>query len=477
MMRRAAAIAAAAVLLWPSPSRAWTCVELLCPAWQGEIPVGVGPLSADLEAIAPGTTLAELDRAVSDWTLLPCADVPFGVPASTAAPLGALDGVSTVGFIDTGWPYDAAAIGITTIQTVAGCGGACIVEADTSFNAESFEWVTVRGSLPQVNAYSIALHELGHYIGLGHSNVDGAAMNLGYSRGYLTLSSDDEAGACELYPRAGTAPDCAVVGCPFGRECVNGLCVAAAAESCVTAMDCAYDERCIELTGLCVRQNVAVPGLGDPCSTNSDCESKECADLPEGRRCTLTCDGLDPRSCPNGFYCDPKLTNACGTGLCVAGEGGSGAFGSACTASTDCASLFCDRGVCSVPCDASATNNCPTGRTCHPDAETGCGACLPPLPTGEPCLVDAQCESSLCFAESADAVGWCTIPCADAADCPTGFTCDPAGAESLCFPPPPAPSDGCGCSAAGASRRTGPLGVLLLAIGIAAHARSRRRRR
>ncbi|MBC7173343.1 MAG: hypothetical protein H5U40_12970, partial [Polyangiaceae bacterium] len=169
------ALTTVAVLVFPASSNAWQCLEFGCPRWQGTIPVGLGPLSADLEAIAPGTTVLELDRAITDWALLSCAAVPFGEPSPTQATLGDLDGISAVGFIEADWPHDASAIGITSVNTTA-CNrvGGCIVEADAVFNAVNFDWVTVRGALPEVNAYSIILHELGHYIGLGHSTSSDA---------------------------------------------------------------------------------------------------------------------------------------------------------------------------------------------------------------------------------------------------------------------------------------------------------------
>jgi MYXO-CTERM domain-containing protein len=443
-----AALVAAAALLGPAPASAWTCVETGCPRWSGSIPVGLGALSDDLEAIAPGTTQAELERALGDWSRVECAEVPLEAVMSTDAPLDAVDGVSTVGFVESGWTHDLAAIGVTLVQRQA-CSrvGGCIVEADTVFNGEGFTWVTKRGALPEVNAYSIALHEMGHYLGLGHTIDADAAMNASYARGYLLLNDDDEAGLCSLYPREGEPADCAAEGCPFGQACVEGQCEPAPLESCVTAMDCASDEVCIQGTGRCVRRSISVPGLGTACEVDTDCESQECAELPSGRRCTLTCDGLDPRSCPSGFYCDPGLTDACGTGLCVAGKGGAGTFGSPCEASTECASLFCDRGVCTVPCDAAATDNCPASDVCHPDAATGCGACLPPLPLGEACLTNIQCASALCYSDDPAAEGVCSTPCAADDDCPGELRCAPAGDEGLCLPPPP--SGGCGCSAPG----------------------------
>jgi MYXO-CTERM domain-containing protein len=443
-----------AAMTWPASASAWTCVKTGCPSWEGPVPVGLGPLSADLEAIAPGTTQAEVERALGDWTLAQCADVPLAPLTMTTAPLDVADGESTVGFIDADWPHDISAIGLTTVQ-VQPCAdfGGCIVEADVVFNGEAYDWVQERGSLPAVNAYSIALHELGHYLGLGHSADAEAAMNASYSRGYLLMNEDDETGICALYPREGEPVDCALEGCPLGQDCVLGVCEPAPLESCVTAMDCASDERCIEGTGLCVRRSVTVPGLGTTCESDMDCDSKECADLPGGRKCTLTCDGLDPRSCPSGFYCDPGLTDACGTGLCVAGKGGSGGFGTACEASTDCASLFCDRGVCTIPCDASVAENCPLSYVCHPDVDTGCGACLPPLPVGDPCLTNIQCESELCFSDDPARAGVCTVMCTSEADCPAGLACDVDGGTSLCLPRPSA--GGCGCSAPGTSPPAG----------------------
>jgi hypothetical protein len=226
-------------------------------------------------------------------------------------------------------------------------------------------------------------------------------------------------------------------------------------------MDCASDEVCIKGSGLCVRRSLSVPGLGDECETDADCASQECADLPDGRRCTLTCDGLDPRSCPPDFYCDPGLADVCGAGLCVAGEAGSGTFGSPCEASTECASLFCDRGACTIPCDAAIADNCPASYVCHPDAMTGCGACLPPLPLGAPCLTNVQCESELCYSDDPMGEGLCSTACAADEDCPADLRCTPAGDSSLCLRPP---SSGCGCDAPG--RRApdaSPLGLGLLA--------------
>ncbi len=477
MSGRTVAVAACAALLsLPSTARAGTCLELGGPSWNGAAPIALGTTCDDLEAIAVGTTAEQVGWAMDDWSRLACAEIAFEPLVATATPLGVVDGTSTIGCVEEDWPYDDAAIGITLVE-VGSCGlSSCIVESDTSLNAESFDWVTTRGALPEVNAYSIALHELGHALGLGHSNANGAAMGIGYARGYLVLGEDDQEGACELYPREGEPQDCADVGCPFGSECADGACVPSALESCVTAMDCARDERCIEATGLCVRQNVVVPGLGEPCETPADCESQECEDLDGEKRCTLTCDGLDPRSCPTGFFCDPARTAACGTGLCVAGDGGSGAFGTACEHATDCASLFCDRGACSLPCDPNETANCPAGRSCHPDAETGCGACHSPLALGEPCLVDTQCASSMCFAESAEEVGFCTTTCADPAECPAGFRCASAGDAMLCFPPEDA--GGCGCAAAGAGPSPGRAAPAALGIALAGllSARSRRRR-
>jgi hypothetical protein len=58
-----------------------------------------------------------------------------------------------------------------------------------------------------IDLFTVVLHELGHALGLGHSNVTGSVMEPIYSGGRRTLHTDDIAGIRSLYgiPELGTA--------------------------------------------------------------------------------------------------------------------------------------------------------------------------------------------------------------------------------------------------------------------------------
>ncbi len=47
--------------------------------------------------------------------------------------------------------------------------------------------------------FSVALHELGHSLGLGHSDVSGSIMEEGYAGTHRTLHADDIAGIQAIY--------------------------------------------------------------------------------------------------------------------------------------------------------------------------------------------------------------------------------------------------------------------------------------
>src|SRR6185436_21095371 len=128
------------------------------------------------------------------------------------------DGRSVVGWVESGWRYDSSAIGVTQPAWTTRSGGARIVEADMELNGVDYTWITGSGRGSSVNAYSIVLHESGHYYGLGHSNSSSATMFYAYSGGIASLTSDDETGICTLCPGSGT-PDCRTMGCPAGQMC------------------------------------------------------------------------------------------------------------------------------------------------------------------------------------------------------------------------------------------------------------------
>ncbi len=108
-------------------------------------------------------------------------------------------------FIETRWPFGPEVIALTTLSWGEGTR---LVDADIAFNALDYDWSVLTDDV-RVDYESIALHEIGHFIGLGHSTEPGAVMRIDYEEGNLVreLGSDDVAGAEALYPCGGVCVD------------------------------------------------------------------------------------------------------------------------------------------------------------------------------------------------------------------------------------------------------------------------------
>lgn len=185
-----------------------------------------------------GVTAVDLSgaiaRAAATWQNVPSATVRFEFAGTTSIAPGGADGRTTLGFLDR--PDLDRVLGSTSflIDTTDGA----IVEADVFFNTR-FTWsVAPQGEAGRVDLESVALHELGHLLGLGHSALgetertgtggrrviaSGAVMfPIAMTAGSIAdrvLQPDDIAGISDLYPAAGQVD---ATGGVTGRVTKNG---------------------------------------------------------------------------------------------------------------------------------------------------------------------------------------------------------------------------------------------------------------
>jgi hypothetical protein len=157
-------------------------------------------------------------RAFATWQAVPTARIAFQFGGFTRAEPFVDDGESVLGFQHE--PDLERVLGATTFVFDVDTGE--LVEADVFFNS-AFAWSTASGGeADRVDLESVALHEIGHVVGLGHSAIgeteprptggrrvlgSGAVMfPIALGRGLTTdrvLQPDDVAGVSVLYPDGG----------------------------------------------------------------------------------------------------------------------------------------------------------------------------------------------------------------------------------------------------------------------------------
>ncbi len=106
-----------------------------------------------------------VERAAATWSGASSGMVALSYQGMTSAPAEGTDGRNTIGFLDR--PDLDGVLAATSFMIDVTTGS--IYEADIFFNTSFVFSVAAGGQPGRVDLESVALHELGHMLGLGHS--------------------------------------------------------------------------------------------------------------------------------------------------------------------------------------------------------------------------------------------------------------------------------------------------------------------
>lgn len=189
---------------------------------------GSPKLGLDANTIADATS-----AAFRAWETADCNGKEPALNAGTLGPVACNESryneqgknANIVMFRDEEWPYPNTigdAYALTTVRFDPATGE--IFDADIEVNSYDFSNIATDGSPHSVDLQSILTHEVGHFLGMAHAAPTDlvSTMRAGWNGMGLdlrTLSPDDEAGICDVYPPGSPAPSSCVPRHGFASEC------------------------------------------------------------------------------------------------------------------------------------------------------------------------------------------------------------------------------------------------------------------
>jgi len=131
---------------------------------------------------------------ISDYGPVECRKAEYNQDAPNA---------NIVMFRDDTWPYENAidTLALTTLIFNADSGE--IYDADVEVNTVQTPMATGKVGPTDIDFDSVITHELGHFLGLSHSDVQGSTMRPSYAPGQTAMASieqDDVDGICAAVP-------------------------------------------------------------------------------------------------------------------------------------------------------------------------------------------------------------------------------------------------------------------------------------
>jgi hypothetical protein len=165
--------------------------------------VNINSTQVDMGRGSADDFLASIRRAANTWTYLENADLSLVYGGPTTSTATGYNGANEILFVNGG-TSDGAGGSRPLATTVVFYMNNTIVEADVKIN-DAYTWdATGRLAPTAFDLQSVLLHEMGHWLGLGHDDAAGAAMYDSIAMGTLkrTLAASDRTGIAAVYPCA-----------------------------------------------------------------------------------------------------------------------------------------------------------------------------------------------------------------------------------------------------------------------------------
>ncbi|MEM1008108.1 MAG: matrixin family metalloprotease, partial [Myxococcota bacterium] len=270
-------------------------------------------------------------------------------------------------------------------------GGGVLEDADIVFNP-NIRWGAVNVRPNEYDIVAIAAHELGHAVGIGHSEFG--------------PSGNGDPGALMFYTAGGVGPQWATAfRGQLPKDDETAICTIYPSVTCKVDADCSRCFRCGANNVCVLRALTPTPSLCKPCTKPTDCGGQNdiCIRTETGNRCAQAC--LNDACCPKGFRC---ASLGGGQRQCIPAAG------------------TCPDVPCNNPTDCGPGETC-SNNTCRPQTVNKTPSSCKPCQTNNTCSGQDVCSSVL-----GDAL--CFQPCAAELFCPTGYLCRSTAQGRLCIP-------------------------------------------
>jgi len=193
-----------------SAAKAWrplTNADLLWLRWKAST-VSVRLATPWPEAYAPDAVQQVIERSLAAWATPDCGQPVFLFAGAGPEPtFDEDDGVTTIVPIADKATWDArfGATELARTLVISRASTGEILDADIAVNAGGFDYSTgIECAEAVYDLEATITHELGHVLGLDHSDVEAATMYFDVQPGTCAirdLDDDDIAGICTVYPK------------------------------------------------------------------------------------------------------------------------------------------------------------------------------------------------------------------------------------------------------------------------------------